>query len=200
MTESDALPHVRIMANRLRLSLRDHDLPHLINAHVALQTGDANRCLTMIFGDGGIKLANNISDDADLVYTTNLNNLHSPVRSKGNWRNPLLARQVDKLLSQPLPEWDDCAKAFWTRASEIPELPVGLSVTCINDGRSLVLGDTSTTVELHGTRNALQIALIGASPIAIMVAANQLQFRGSLRDLAYLSNLGQRIMLGEPHG
>ncbi len=188
------------MANRLRLSLKTNSLSPGINTRVGLRSITDNRTLTLEIRNGEIAISSGISPLTDIFFSGDLSNLGATVRPEKIWHSPILALRVNRLLTQTLPDWMECAKFFWARSIEIPELSNGLTVICEDDHRRMILGEGNSAIELHGNKQTLQQAFSGSSPIAVMVAMGLLKFRGSMRDLAYLSNLGQRVMLGDRHG
>ena len=106
---------------------------------------------------------------------------------------------IHRWMAAPLPNWTDSAKRFWANAEGIPHLPTGLSVTCIDDGRTLQLGESGDT-EIHGTAAALEEAMFGRDLLVQMVIKGKLRYRGSFAHLASLSQAGQQMLLGEWHG
>ena len=199
-TEADADPVIRNMANRLRLSLKTSSLSPRIIKRVGLRSITDNRQLTLTIRNGEIEISSGISPPTEIFFSGDFSNLSATVRPEKIWRSPIMALRVNRLLTETLPDWMECANFFWARSIEIPELSNGLTVICEDDHRRMILGEGNSAIELHGNKQTLQQAFSGSSPISVMVAMGLLKFRGSMRDLAYLSNLGQRVMLGDGHG
>lgn len=199
-TESDATPLVRVIANQLRLSLRSYDVGSNFTACVTLQDVDGNRAVNLVINGPQVRVANGTAKSSDLTVVLDFDNPAAPTKLNGAWRHPLKALKIASLLSQPGPNWADSAKRFWSVAGDQPELPECLVVNCTNEDRELSFGSGSHKIEIHGHSSSLNQAFTGENLIALMVVTGQLQFRGSMQDLAYLSQVGQRIMLDDAHG
>lgn len=197
-TETDASPIIRVLANRLRHAFRDNDARPGFDAVVELiSAADARRISVQVAKDA-IHLKSGASSNRHLAITVDFNTMNVS-NIEGHWRYPLIAMKVNKLLNQPDPHWADSAKHFWSLVSDEPGVPGSLVITCRDEDRSVTFGE-GPGIELVGTAKHLNEALTGSSLIAMMVITGQLRFRGSMQDLADISQAGQKIMLGELHG
>ena len=117
-TEADADPVIRNMANRLRLSLKTSSLSPRIIKRVGLRSITDNRTLTLTIRNGEIEISSGISPPTEIFFSGDFSNLSATVRPEKIWRSPILALRVNRLLTQTLPDWMDCAEYFWARSNE----------------------------------------------------------------------------------
>ena len=195
-TPDDSPPLVRVLANELRRQLRD-STPGF-SGRVSLVSAADGKSVTLDIERDTIHVRPGTDKDSELTVSLDFNT-RAVSKVQGFWRHPLLARKIDQLLNAPDPDWEDSAKRFWGMGTGEPGMPCSLIITCTNEHRSISFGE-GRAIELVGGPAQLNSALTGSGLIAMMVATGQLRFRGTMKELAEISAIGQKIMLGELHG
>lgn len=206
IVEDNAPPIVRIFASILRSSASRRPVANLISQMTgtfAISSIKDPQRVSITVHNNVISLKHGVSRDAKIILHVDLNKISDkehPPRIENFWRHPLFTYQVGKLLSEPPPNWADCAKRFWSAASSLPDMPGQLLITCTDDDRSLSFGDGESKAEIIGHSTVLTALFLGQDVLVSAVISQKVRLRASMRHMAGLSNAGLDLMMGEIHG
>jgi hypothetical protein len=203
--EDDATPLVLIIATQLRRAIADPEVARKaedLRGVFALKSQKDPQAVTMRFENGNVRLERGVANDAQVVVTADLDNMNGPDAPKpkvaGAIRHPRFALGVSKLLDAPAPPWQTQARAFWTYAQTVPDVPAHLRVVCIDDGAAVDLGTPATdqpAYEIHGSAPALASVFSGGSVFGQDLLEGKLFSRGSLKDMSILTGCSINWML-----
>lgn len=203
--EADASPIVRIIANNLKLALHEERIVRLMRSmrgSFALASTKDPQAVTITITSDNIHLSTGVSPRTKVVVRIDFDKMADPrhkPKIEGMFRHPYFTYQIGKLLSVPLPDWNDSAKRFWAAANGLPDMPAGLKVTCSDEDRSLNLGEGDDS-EIVADAHRLAELFVGNSILANEVQRQRIRVKLSMRHLAGLSNAGIKLLLGESHG
>lgn len=198
--EDDPVPIVKIIGAQFRRSLQH---PAFVRAArgfsgtFALASTADPQAVTIRGSGGRLSLTRGIAPEAAIIVRLDFNDLDKAPVVEGLWRHPMLALKVGKLMESYDPDWTECAKRFWERASDAPRLPNAIKVRCTDDDRSIVLGEGEPSVTLEGTASRLVELLTGSTVLVLAVMEGKIRVDGSLEHLTVLSEITKDMMLGE---
>ncbi len=201
--EPEATPLVRVLAKTLTLGLQRSETQALLASLRGVYTVKSIKgpqAATYTITHEEITLTAGRARNAKVTIETDFDDPSVKPKISGLFRHPLAALRFGKLLSLPLPNWADTAKRFYAAVQHLPDLPETLTVTNIDESRSLSFGEGGSSAEIIGTSAALESLLAGQDILVSMVMRGKLQFRGSLAHLSGLSNAGQKLLMGELDG
>ena len=201
--DKEASPLARVFCNTIRLATQKPAGQAIIEnmaACFSLKSSKGPRAITIDISRDSVRLSDGVSPQSSIVIEMNFDNPAEKPKIRGAWKHPCVTYKISQLLSLPLPNWADSAKRFWAATSDLPNMPGQLTVTCIDEDRSLSFGDGSTSFEILGTASQLETLLIGQSLLVAEAMGGNVRIRGSLEHLAGLSGAGQKLMLGELDG
>ena len=198
--EDDAPPVVLGVAATLRRAERDPKLsPQLkrMKGVLALKSSVDKQAVTARFDHGQVRLFSGVADDAGVVITLDFNDAKAKPKVSGAARHPLLAFGASRVLEPPPGTWQQEAAAFWDFAKNTPRMPRAVSVTCIDDGGLLLLGEGPPEYELEGSGEALLSMFSGASIFGEDLLNGKLFAVGSLEHASVLTGRSIAWALGE---
>ncbi|MFN3235641.1 MAG: hypothetical protein ACE37D_01140 [Pseudomonadales bacterium] len=163
----------------------------------AIQSATDPQAVTIHVTDAGIALTSGAAKDCDLVLTIDLNNPAAKPKIKGLFRSPLLLLKVGKFMDFPAVSWADALKRFWEQHHEVPEMPSGLTVKCLDEDRQLSVGQSESACYFEGPAAVLAEAFSGGAPFVQLLASGKLSGRYTLKHATVMSDITLHMMLGE---
>lgn len=208
----EASPFVRVIASLLGFALRDDGLAAKAaraKGTLVLRSPAGNPTATLVFSPETITLSNGNTGGADIVVTADFERPESSPTIDGVFAHPIFGYLVLPLLNVKLPHWRQSAGTFWQLAEGQPAMPKQLTITCTDDNQS-VSYSCSDTVEDHGeyvdaddsaeilaNRATLERLLVGHAILVSEAIAGRVKFRGNVKQMAGISQMCQKLLLGE---
>lgn len=202
----DASPLARTFARSLNHALLTPEGARILRAisvPFAIRSLKGKQAVTIDPTDDRIEVDNGVRRKASVVIALDLDDpTVKPVVEKGWIRHPIQLGRITKLLTLPEPSWEESARSFWAVASQRNDCPSGLKVTDLTSGAKLALGncETGDIVEIQASAIMLRRLMSGQTLLASGAMSGKARYRGSLKQLAGLSQAGQTLMLGTTNG
>ena len=184
-----------IIATQLRRAIADPTFARQaegLRGVFALRSQKDPQAVTMRFTNGRVELTRGVATDTQVVATVDLDNMSGPDATKPKVTGALLhlrlALGVSKLLDPPAKSWVEHAQAFWAFAGGAPGMPAVVRIVCLDDGRSLELGnDSDDRYEIHGSASALTSIFSGNSVFGQDLLDGKVFASGSLQHASVLT-------------
>ncbi len=198
--DRDPAPLTLIFAKKIRDALEHKDYAQeaaKLNGTFAIQSAKDPQAVTITCFDQTISLANGIQGKPDVIITINLNDPAAKPKIKGLIQHPLLTLKIGKLLEFPEVSWADALKRFWEQHHEVPGMPSGLTVRCLDEDRQLSVGQSDTSAYFEGNAKDLSEAFSGGSPFVELLVTGRLTGRYTFEQATVMSDVTLAMMLGE---
>lgn len=201
--EPDPVPVVKIIGAQFKRAARNPAFRSRLQKFrgcFALAPPRDAQTLSIHMDKGKVYLQRGIDARAKVIVRLDFNRVDEPGYTPdvdGALRHPLMVYRIAKLLDFPKPTWTDAAKRFWEHSQNMPRMPSSIRVFNEDDQREIILGSGEPQVEIHGSGTPLVNVLSGSAILIQEVTTGRLGFVGSLKDIAVLSGVTQKLMLGE---
>ncbi len=203
LVDQDAPPIAKIFAHEIRRVLhvghRQHLVAGLPACFALVSTVDPQK-VSIHIRDGEIRVTGDLAAEAVIEIHLDFNRMEDPTakpKVKGLWRHPLYAMRIDQFLKPVTTTWTDDAKRFWQLVQDTPDLPTAIQLISLSDERSITLGEAEPELCIYGQPADLVRFLTGGNLLVQDIILGRLKVEASLKQIAVLTGVTQRLMLGE---
>ena len=193
--EDDAPPLVRLVGRRLHESVRvGHALDVLRRGvgTVALRSHDTPQAATIAFDGPSVIVTSGVHVESDATVVVDLNaRFAAPQEPEGD---AVLAADVLRALTPPLPPWRTAAERFWDAARPIAGIPdvLVVEVQDRNGAERAEFGVGVSTYLMAGPSDLLAGVFTGADDFLAALAAG-LQVKGTLSQLSVMTAASWKV-------